>query len=393
MSARINEGLYPWKPPIGYTCQQANKRGEKKKAADRPDPETFPIIQQGLREFATGLLSKADLARRLDELGLAAIRRKKTYPQYVETLLTTRRLKFYVGLIENPWTKDDVPGQHQPMLTFEEYHRLRLLLSGARVQPTKHSRYNELFPLRRTVMCGHCQAPLTGSTSRGNGGTYPYYHCRNKVCTFYGKAIAKKTLEEAFMVHVATITPKPEFLNAFKETVLDLWHERAQNWQHEAARHEQHLAFLKGKRAKIFQMYEDGLYEKGEFTERKESVDNEMAVTKIAMNEARIDQFDIEATLNYAIKFIANLGRFWFDLTPELRPRFQQLVFPDGLPYTREKGFGTAKLGLIYELLQDSKGDKSKLVHHTGFGWNRVMEHVIAWRAVGREWAPERMLV
>ena len=139
-------------------------------------------------------------------------------------------------------------------------------------------------------------------------------------------------------------------------------------------------------------MYEDGLYEKEEFTERKELVANEIAVTKIAMSEAQIDQFDIEATLNSAIKFIANLGRFWFDLKPELRPRFQQLVFPDGLPYTREKGFGTAKLGLIYEMYQASKGDKSQLVHHTGFGWNRVMAYIIEWSTVRREYGAENIV-
>ena len=107
------------------------------------------------------------------------------------------------------------------------------------------------------------------------------------------------------------------------------------------------------------------------------------------MSEARIDQFDIEATLNYAIKFITNLGRFWFDLKPELRPRFQQLVFPDGLPYTREQGFGTAKLGLIYEIYQASKGKKSALVHHAVSGWNRIMAYIMEWNTVKREWRPE----
>ena len=31
MSARFNQGIYPYKPPIGYACQYARKKGLKKK--------------------------------------------------------------------------------------------------------------------------------------------------------------------------------------------------------------------------------------------------------------------------------------------------------------------------------------------------------------------------
>ena len=96
----------------------------------------------------------------------------------------------------------------------------------------------------------------------------------------------------------------------------------------------------------------DGPYTKEEFTECKDEVENEMAATRISVSEARIEQFDLEGTVIYATKFIADLGRQWFDLVPHLQPKFQKLVFPEGIPYTREKGFGTAKLGLVYELNQ-----------------------------------------
>jgi hypothetical protein len=223
---------------------------------------------------------------------------------------------------------------------------------------------------------------LTGSTSRGNGGKYAYYHCHNKSCSVYSKSIPKRNLEQAFIDHLSTIIPNQKFFEAFKETVVDLWHERAGGWEQEAARHEQKLEFLKGKRAKIFQMYEEGWYEKSEFVERKEAVDNEITTTKIAMSEAKIEQFDIEATLNYAINFITNLGRLWFDLQPALRLRFQQLVFPEGLPYTRKNGFGTTKLGLIFEVFEQSEAQKSTGVHHTEFVWNRIVEHLREWEAM-----------
>ena len=112
-------------------------------------------------------------------------------------------------------------------------------------------------------------------------------------------------------------------------------------------------------------MREDGSYTKEEFTERKDEVENEMAATRISVNEARIEQFDLEGTVIYATKFISDLGRQWFDLVPLLQPKFQKLVFPEGIPYTREKGFGTAKLGVIYELNQHFADKNYHLVDPT----------------------------
>lgn len=94
--------------------------------------------------------------------------------------------------------------------------------------------------------------------------------------------------------------------------------------------------------------------------ERLAEVENQITATKISLSEAKIEQFDIEAALIYATNFIKNLGRQWIDLPSQLRPRFQKLVFPEGIPYCREKGFGTAKLGYIYEQIKRFDGKKSQ---------------------------------
>ena len=111
---------------------------------------------------------------------------------------------------------------------------------------------------------------------------------------------------------------------------------------------------------KIQDLLEDGTYDSVSGKERLAEVENQITATKISVSEANIEKFDIEAALIYATNFIKNLGRQWIDLPPQLRPRFQKLVFPDGIPYSREKGFGTAKLGLIYEQIKRFDVKKSK---------------------------------
>ena len=98
-----------------------------------------------------------------------------------------------------------------------------------------------------------------------------------------------------------------------------------------------------------------------------EFIINEILTTKITLSETRIEQFDIEAAVIYATDFIQKMDRQWFDLSPDLRPRFQKLVFPDGIPYSRDTGFGTTKLGLIYEFSADFAVAKSNMVGRARF--------------------------
>ena len=80
MIARINQGIYPWKPPVGYKSQQCKKHDEKKTRPDPPDKELFPIIQSGLKEFAKGIYSQSELSNKLNALGYERAAGKKATP-------------------------------------------------------------------------------------------------------------------------------------------------------------------------------------------------------------------------------------------------------------------------------------------------------------------------
>ncbi|MFH1866576.1 MAG: recombinase family protein [Patescibacteria group bacterium] len=364
MLARLRQGIWPWNPPPGYKPGNWTKRREKKLRPDQPDEQLFPIIQRALKEYAKGLCSQVELAGLMDEWGFKEARGRKTPNQFIDRMLG-RYLPFYAGTLVNPWTGEEIDGLHKAMITKDEMEQIKFVRSG-KSRLAKRERYNPEFPLRRTVICATCAVPLTGSAPRGNGGRYLYYHCKNKKCLMFGKSITKKVLETEFLRYLETITPNEKWLAVFKETVLDLWEEQGKGFDVAAQRYQRQLALLETKRKRIYEMREDSSYTKEEFLERRQEVDNEIAATKISMNESRIEQFDIEGALTYAIKFIRNLGRQWFDLPPQIRPRFQKLLFPDGLPYRKGLGFGTARLGLIYKLKETSHGEKSLVVAGVG---------------------------
>ena len=364
MIAKLNQGIYPWKSPIGYRCGHFKKHGEKKVRPDEPDEQIFPLIQRGLKEYAQGKCSQAELMRLLDEWGLKEIRGRKTQPQLVDRILG-QHVKFYAGILENQWTNEEIEGLHKPMITRDELYRIQMRRAG-KVVGYRRDSFNPLFPLRKTIKCMDCGRSLTGSSTRGNGGTYPYYHCYKTDCSSFGKGVSKVILEKEFLRHLSTIIPKEAWLKVFNETALLHWKKEGQNFDLDAQKYQRQLTDLEAKRKRIFEMREDGSYSKEEFQERKEKMDNEIAAARISLSESRIEQFDIESALSYATQFIRDLARQWFDLPPKLRPRFQKLVFPEGIPYKRDVGFGTTKLGLIFELNRQSHNKNSQVVPSRG---------------------------
>src|ERR1017187_262290 len=114
---RINQGIWPLRPPVGYLCAHHRKHGEKKTRPDDPDPAIFPVIQQGLKAYLAGeVRTLTGLRQKLDAMGLAALRGRPTRLQLTDSILG-KHLDFYSGILVNPWTGARQPGKHPPMIT------------------------------------------------------------------------------------------------------------------------------------------------------------------------------------------------------------------------------------------------------------------------------------
>src|SRR5712692_3907914 len=56
MRRKIQEGIFPWKPPLGY--KSSTKNGEKKTEPDRPDQLLFGLLQRAWKGFSMGALRR-----------------------------------------------------------------------------------------------------------------------------------------------------------------------------------------------------------------------------------------------------------------------------------------------------------------------------------------------
>jgi hypothetical protein len=191
------------------------------------------------------------------------------------------------------------------------------------------------------------------------------------------------------MVYLTHIIPKPKWLEVFKEALLESWKDKSARTETEIRRHKTNLTLLEGKRKRVFEMREDGSYTKEEFHARKSEIESELANAQIALKSSNFDDFDLDEALSYAIDFIGSIPQKWANFTHVTQIRFQNLLFPEGVPYLRNQGFGTSKLAYILELIQDFSSQKSSTVHRTLISWNLIEKALNEWNEVITEYRRE----
>lgn len=199
-------------------------------------------------------------------------------------------------------------------------------------------------------------------------------------------SFSKNILEKEFMTFLEKIIPKEKWLKVFRDSIIDLWKDRGKQSEIDIKRNEQYISILEAKKKRVFEMREDGSYSKEEFQQRKSEIEEEIGACKIALHGHRIAEFNIEKVLIYSTDFIRYLAQKWLIMQIEQKARFQNLVLPEGIPFIRNQGFGTAKLGYIFELIQTFGASKSSLVDLAEFSWNRFTQELKKWRKLIRRY-------
>lgn len=365
MQEKIKSGIWCRKPPLGYIIPKKLGAKEKKMLPDIPDPERFDLIQEGWQMLLTGKYTEAEIVRRLADKGLKAGNGKPIYQQIMQNIF---RNKFYCGILTDPWNDEEHKGLHQAMITEQEFYLAQRILKDRGRAFISKRLLNPDFPLRGTVRCGTCNDLYTGSWTTGRNGKYALYRCKmeKSFCAKGGKSIPKQEIEDSFMEHLQNVTPKPEFLDRFEEVVMKVWKQKYQQVNEEYLQYEKKLDNLKTYKRNLIKKNTEGILPDKDFQEEFESINEQIDLMELAMNDSKMDMFELDAAIAYSKHFITDLPRQWFDLGIENKKRFQMLLFPEGLPYLGNKRFGTAKLSVIFQINQELQTGKTNLVGPAG---------------------------
>lgn len=194
LRTKAEKGMYPAPAPTGYMNEKYANRGSKRIL---PDPERFDLVKRMFDMMLKGIYSPLQVLRMANnDWGFRMPTGRKMGRSTIYNLFTN---PVYYGMYEYPknsglWYK----GNHQPMITAEEYDKIQYLLGRkGRQRPKTH-----VFAFTGLIRCGECGAMVTAEEKikkqkNGNIHRYIYYHCTKRInpqCT--QKCIEQDELEK-----------------------------------------------------------------------------------------------------------------------------------------------------------------------------------------------------
>jgi len=168
---KIDKGWRPNQAPLGYLNDPSTKTIIK-------DPIHFQLVRAMFELMLTGSYSAKQIAViARDEWGFRSPKKKRTggTPLALSSVYRLLTNPFYAGIII--WGGQTYPGKHEPIVTIDEFERVRSLLQRpGRIRPQRH-----VFPFTGMIRCGSCGLAVTAEHKyKPSGRHYIYYHCTKR---------------------------------------------------------------------------------------------------------------------------------------------------------------------------------------------------------------------
>jgi hypothetical protein len=76
--------------------------------------------------------------------------------------------------------------------------------------------------------------------------------------------------------------------------------------------------------------------DKSVYDQEFERLDDEIALAALDAYDAKVEELDIQAALNYATNALRNASKFWLQCSSDQKQNFQRVLFPEGLVFDGE---------------------------------------------------------
>jgi site-specific DNA recombinase len=151
----------------------------------------------------------------------------------------------------------------------------------------------------------------------------------------------REKMHAKFLDFVATLTPRPELVKMFRETVERVWVERYREVNARLSKLQETVSDLRKRRARLYQAHIDDRIPTDVFMELKAALDAETTEADCKLDSARIDEVKIDELLEFCEQVLCNVPTLWNECALEQKQRLQQVLFPQGVLYDQKSGYGT----------------------------------------------------
>ena len=363
MRRRIQEGIFPWRPPFGYKSPVT--KGEKKNLPDLPDEPTFSLLQRAWKLFATGGYTQAEMGRLMESWGLASASGGSFGPQPLHQLFTN---PYYQGVLVDPWEGQEYEGKHAPLVTKGEFARVQENLKR-RNRSVPHQKDRPEFPLRSFARCDECQHTLTGAFSRGRSQRYPYYVCQEKSCAKHGKSHPVARIHEEFETLLDSLAPQPVILERIGDYLAEELRSHQAELTARAANRKKRVERLDHELQELISMRAQTLITDQEFMRQRKIIGDQRSTLDNRNASQGVDVAELREHFQEISTPLVQLRRTWQTIYPPFRRRFERLVLPAGFVIGQSR---TADVGGLFSVFRAFTHADSSVVAPRGIEPGRM---------------------
>lgn len=347
------------------------KIGTRKKRSTFKKNKDAPIVADLFQAFANGGLTQSDIKRMANERGLRNYKGKPLDDNGIHRMLTQPA---YAGYICSKHTNYEMcEGKHikEAIVDIDTFQKVQQQL-GSTLRTRSGIKMvinNEMYPLKRFMLCFNCNNPLYASSPKTGGGKShsPRYHCARKSCVGIVPSVKAEVANSLFSNLLKEIQPEESTIKLYKEILNRTAMQQLDNLNRRLGALRGALTSLESERSTAMRRWNSGKMSDSDKDDILASIDTDI-IEKREQLEALEEQQAVKRTqIDYIMNFMGNAHKLWLDADVEMRQRFQNVIFPEGVVLdTRSMQFGTSLISPLYRYAPNkkdlSKSDKSLVV-------------------------------
>lgn len=216
LDSKLEKGILPCLAPAGYINEPHERTIVK-------DPDSFTLIRKMWDLMLTGNYSPAKILKIANnEWGFRTRKTRRTGGRglSLSCLYKIFNSQFYAGIIEYGGKK--YQGTHQPMITWDEFDRVQILLGRkGKPRPKTHE-----FAFTGSIRCQECGCLYTAEVhtkiikKTGKIKMFTYYHCTRRKTTI--ECTQRKSVTDEYLeLQVQEVLGQYSILPEFRDWAVD----------------------------------------------------------------------------------------------------------------------------------------------------------------------------
>lgn len=358
MEDAAREGRWVWKAPFGYRNIRVNGQG-----TIEPDPKNAHIVRYIFEQLAKGHQGLPAIRKRVSEMGANLSR------GYLYRMIQNPA---YVGKIEAFGAVFDAREPFVPLVDELVAYKARVALRPSNFPQTFQLEHPD-FPLRGTTLCS-CGSKLTASWSRSStGAKHGYFRCPK--CG--GKSFRIRQVEDHFIA----------YLNGWKHNEIDwpaitaeltrLENASERDANDRSAEVTKRVDDLQKLRSAIAVKNANGIVPDDVAKAELQRLGEEILALRQQLEARETSNTPSKTLVEFAAAFLESLGDSWSLMTLKPKKDLLRFMFPNGVSYDPERGFGTLEFPLLKQATERIQAGLLTVVDPRDEFWNSVTKWLV----------------